>query len=267
MKFTSCYFKCSRIQYPIPIATVPSGWQFGTNIQSSMISIKEIKDSLLHLWFPHTCAGCGSDVLNEQSSICMHCLSDLPDTGFHLRGENPVEKIFWGRLPLYSATAGYYFTKESLIQQLIHQFKYKGDKVLGLQLGRLLGKYLMQSGRFNADALVPLPLFPAKERKRGYNQATVLCEGISEIMQLPVWDNVVTRPQPTATQTKKGRVERWNNVEGKFLLQDETALNDKHVILVDDVITTGATLEACGSALLKAHNVKLSVATLCVASY
>jgi len=250
MKYTSCYFKTPRFQYPTP-----------------MISIKEIKDSLLHLWFPHICAGCGTDLLNEKSSICIHCLSVLPETNFHLHPENPVEKIFWGRLPLFSAMAGYYFTKESLMQQLIHQFKYKGDKLVGLQLGRLLGKYLMQSGRFNADALVPLPLFPAKERKRGYNQATVLCEGMAEIMQLPVLDKAVTRPQQATTQTKKGRLERWNNVEGKFLLADKSVLNEKHVILVDDVITTGATMEACGSALLSSGNVKLSLAALCIASY
>ena len=197
----------------------------------------------------------------------MRCLADLPETGFHQHPGNPVEKIFWGRLPLFSATAGYYFTRESLMQRLVHQFKYKGDKPLGLQLGRLLGKYLMHSGRFNADALVPLPLFAAKERKRGYNQATVLCEGMAEIMQLPVLDKVVARSHKTTTQTKKGRLERWNNVEGKFLLHDDTLINEKHVILIDDVITTGATLEACGTALLKANNVKLSLAALCIASY
>src|SRR5882724_6809040 len=143
-------------------------------------SLKEIKDSFLHLLFPHTCAGCGSDLLNEESMLCIHCVADLPDTNFQNHAGNPVEKIFWGRLPFVSATAGYYFTKESLMQRLIHEFKYKGNKELGLQMGRLLGKYLIQSGRFNADALVPLPLFPVKEWKRGFNQATILCNGMAE---------------------------------------------------------------------------------------
>ncbi|MCW3116420.1 MAG: ComF family protein [Chitinophagaceae bacterium] len=231
-----------------------------------MISIKEIKDSFLHLWFPHICAGCGSDLLNEESLLCIRCLAALPETNFQAHRANPVEKIFWGRLPLVNATAGYYFKKESLMQQLIHQFKYKGNKELGLQLGRMLAKYLMQSGRFNADALVPLPLFPVKEKKRGYNQATVLCEGMAEIMKIPVLKNAIIRPQHTETQTRKGRVERWKNMEGKFVLQDIAAINNKHLLLVDDVITTGATLEACGAELLKGENVRLSAVVLCIAS-
>jgi ComF family protein len=231
-----------------------------------MITLKEIKDSFLHLLFPHVCAGCGSDLLNEESLICIRCIADLPETNFQAHINNPVEKIFWGRLPLVSAAAGYYFKKESLMQQLIHQFKYKGNKDLGLQLGRMLGKYLAQSDRFNADALVPLPLFPVKERKRGYNQATVLCEGMAEIMKIPVLKNAVIRPQHTETQTKKGRVERWKNMEGKFVLQNTTVISNKHLLLVDDVITTGATLEACGMELLKGENVRLSVAALCIAS-
>src|ERR1700733_6144397 len=110
-------------------------------------SVKEIKDSFLHLFFPHTCAGCDSDLINEESMLCIRCMSDLPETNFQNYTANPVEKIFWGRLSLVSATAGYYFAKESLMQRLVHQFKYKGNKELGLQMGRLLGKYLMQSGR------------------------------------------------------------------------------------------------------------------------
>ncbi|MES1222391.1 MAG: ComF family protein [Bacteroidota bacterium] len=232
-----------------------------------MITAKEIKDSFLHLLFPHICAGCGNDLLNEESQLCIHCIDSLPETNFQSYANNPAEKIFWGRLPLISATAGYYFKKESLIQQLIHQFKYKGKKELGLQLGRMLGKYLAQSGRFNADALVPLPLFPIKERKRGYNQATVLCEGMAEMMGIPVLKNVIVRPQHTDTQTKKGRVERWRNMEGKFVLQDIHSINNKHLLLVDDVITTGATIEACGAELLKGENVRLSAAALCIASH
>ncbi|MBS1607677.1 MAG: ComF family protein [Bacteroidetes bacterium] len=231
-----------------------------------MITAKEIKDSFLHLWFPHICAGCGSDLLNKESTLCIRCITNLPETNFSAHAGNPIEKMLWGRIPLVSAAAGYYFSKESLIQHLVHQFKYKGNKELGLQLGRLLGKYLAQSDRFNADAIVPLPLFDVKERKRGYNQATVLCDGIAEIMKIPVLKTVIKRPQHTDTQTKKGRLDRWQNMEGKFMLMDEKAITNKHLLLVDDVITTGATLEACGSELLKGNNIKLSIATLCVAS-
>lgn len=216
--------------------------------------------------FPHVCNGCGTDQLNDASLLCMRCIEALPETNFEYHPGNPVEKTFWGRLPLAGAAAQFYFTKESLVQRLMHQLKYKGNKDLGLQLGRIMGDQILRSGRFPADALIPLPLFPAKERKRGYNQATVLCDGMSEILEIPVWDKVIIRPQFTETQTKKGRIERWKNMEGKFVLKDPGAIRDKHLLLVDDVVTTGATLESCGIELLKAEGVKLSIATLCIAS-
>lgn len=196
----------------------------------------------------------------------MRCIDGMPETNFEIHPNNPVEKLFWGRLPVANATAQYYFTKESLMQHLMHQFKYKGNKELGLQLGEMMGDQLQRSGLFNVDALIPLPLFPVKEKKRGYNQATLLCKGIAESMNIPVLDKVIIRPQHTDTQTKKGRIERWKNMEGKFVLTDPDAIRNKHVLLIDDVVTTGATLEACGNELLKAGNVRLSVATLCVAS-
>ena len=231
-----------------------------------MIQLKEIKDSFLHLLFPHVCTGCGSDILNEESVLCMRCMDAMPETNFEMHPNNPVEKTFWGRLPLVGATAQFYFTKESLMQHLMHQFKYKRNKELGLQLGRIMGEQIKKSGRFEADALVPLPLFPGKEKRRGYNQATILCDGMAEAMKIPVLDKVIVRPQHTETQTKKGRIERWKNMEGKFILSNPDAIRNKHLLLVDDVVTTGATLEACGNELLKAGGVQLSVATLCVAS-
>ena len=231
-----------------------------------MTSIKEIKDSFLHLLFPHICSGCGSDLLSEESMLCLHCIDAMPETNFELHPNNPVEKIFWGRLPLAAATAQYYFTKESLMQHLMHQFKYKGNQDLGLQFGRMMGHLLKRSGRFEVDALIPLPLFPAKEKRRGYNQATLLCKGIAELMNVPVLEDVVIRPQHTETQTKKGRVARWKNMEGKFVLVKPGAIRNKHLLLIDDVVTTGATLEACGNELLKAENVQLSIATFCAAS-
>ena len=231
-----------------------------------MISIKEIKDSVLHLLFPHVCTGCGSDILSESSVLCMRCIDAMPETNFELHAGNPVEKLFWGRIQLNAGTAQFYFTKESLMQHLMHQFKYKGNKELGLQLGRLMGEQLLKSGNYNVDALIPLPLFPAKEKRRGYNQASLLCKGMSEVMNIPVLDKLVTRPEHTETQTKKGRIERWKNVEGKFVVADANAIQDKRLLLVDDVVTTGATLEACGMTLLNAGNVKLSIAALCVSN-
>ena len=231
-----------------------------------MISIKEIKDSFVHLLFPHVCSGCGGDILNKESMLCMRCIDTMPETNFEIHADNPVEKKFWGRLPFQQATAQYYFTRESLMQHLMHQFKYKKNKELGFQLGKLMGESLKNSGRFIVEALIPLPLFPAKEKRRGYNQAAVLCEGIAESLQVPVLKDVIIRPQHTDTQTKKGRIERWQNMEGKFVLTNPGAIANKRILLVDDVVTTGATLEACGLELLDGENVKLSIAALCYAA-
>lgn len=228
-----------------------------------MVSLREIKDSFLHLLFPHVCDGCGSDILSKHSMLCLQCMEAIPQTDFENKPGNPIEKRFYGRLPLEEATASYYFSKESLVQKLVHQVKYKGNKELGIQLGQLMGDLLKRSGRFAVDAMIPLPLFPVKEKKRGYNQSALLCEGIRVHLPIPILTNVIARPEHTETQTKKGRIERWKNMEGKFVLTNPAAIAGKHILLVDDVITTGATLESCGTELLKAENVKLSVACLC----
>jgi ComF family protein len=228
--------------------------------------LTDIKEALLHLAFPQVCAGCGTDVLPAESPICLRCLDALPQTHFTVHSNNPVEKLFWGRLPLAAATAQYYFTKNTLMQRLMHQFKYRSHKALGFYLGQQLGYSFAQTHRFTAvDALVPLPLFAAKERARGYNQAAVLCQGIADVLQKPVLENCIVRTMPTESQTKKNRIDRWQNMEGRFEITDAQALTGKHLLLVDDVVTTGATLEACGRALLAVDSVQLSVVTLCVA--
>ncbi|HEV8506716.1 MAG TPA: ComF family protein, partial [Chitinophagaceae bacterium] len=174
-----------------------------------MVSYKELKNSILHILFPHVCDGCGSDIIDEESSLCMKCIAGLPETNFHLHVNNPVEKIFWGRLPVINATAQYYFVKESLMQRLMHQLKYKGNKELGKQLGRLMAYDLKRASRFNkVDYLVPLPLFASKEKRRGYNQATILCEGSAEVINTEMATDVIIRTHYTDTQTRKGRIER-----------------------------------------------------------
>ena len=211
--------------------------------------------------------GCGNDLFGKEEVLCVQCMSNLPATNFHLHANNPVEKIFWGRLPLVTASSHLYFTKNSLLQHLLHAFKYRSEVEIGLYFGRSMGRSFLQSNRFNnIDALVPLPLHPKKERIRGYNQATVLCEGIAEITKIPVLKNVIKKPTSTQTQTHKDRIGRWENIEGKFLLSDPSAIANKHVLLVDDVVTTGATLESCGRELLTIEGLKLSIATLAYTS-
>jgi len=232
-----------------------------------MSTLSNIFSDVKHLFYPHICNGCGSDIIPEQNLLCARCMLQLPVTFFANYPNNPIEKIFTGRLPVAAAHAEFYFSKTSLIQQLIHQLKYKSNKAIGIYLGEMMGKTIRQSGRFSqVDALVPLPLFPGKEKKRGYNQAAVICEGMSLSMQLPVMENVLLRRHFTDTQTKKHRTERWQNVADSFTVQHPEKIKGKHLLLVDDVITTGATLEASGRHLLTAKDVTLSIATITAAT-
>jgi ComF family protein len=224
---------------------------------------KELVQSFSHIFFPHLCAGCGSDSLSHEQLLCLHCLQELPVTDFPFHAGNPVEKIFWGRVDLCAASAQYYFTKNSALQHILHQFKYNGRRQLGIYFGHLMGEALQQSNRFtDIEALIPLPLFASKEKRRGYNQAAVLCEGIAGAIKIPVLKDLVTRTMATETQTHKNRVERWQNISGKFELKDRNLLRNKHVLLVDDVITTGATLDACATELLEIEGIRISIAAL-----
>ncbi|MDX1937998.1 MAG: phosphoribosyltransferase family protein [Flavihumibacter sp.] len=228
-----------------------------------MALVKNWANGLMQLFFPHTCAACGSDVLNEESALCMQCLHQLPVTNFNQHANNPVEKIFWGKLPITAATSYCHFTKQSLIQNILHQAKYKNNQQAAIFMGNLLGNSLQQSNRFNTiDAIVPLPLFAARLKKRGYNQAALIARGIAAQTGKPVIETAVTRLSATETQTHKNRVERWQNMQGRFMVTNAAVLENKHVLLVDDVVTTGATLEACGQELLTIKGTQLSIATV-----
>jgi len=225
--------------------------------------LSSIFSDTLQLFYPHICTGCGSDLLQKDHLLCIACLTKLPHTGFARFAANPIEKYFWGRLHVTAAHSEFYFSKGELVQHLIHRLKYKNDTAIGACMGAILADTLLKSGRFSAiDGLVPLPLYPDKERKRGYNQATVICNGMSPVMQVPVIDHIVIRQRFTETQTRKHRTERWENVDQSFAVANSTSLQGKHLLLVDDVVTTGATLEACGSRILNIPGTRLSIATL-----
>lgn len=220
-------------------------------------------NSLIHLFFPHVCTGCGSDIVNSKHQLCLKCLSELPVTNFFSQMANPVEKKFYGRLRVKNGGAGYFFTKDSLLETLIYELKYKGNKDIGSYLGQLLAKFLTNNNAFDdIDMLVPLPLNPRRQKKRGYNQATALCNGIASVWKRPVVENAVIRKVNTETQTHRGRITRWENMDGVFAIAEPSLIRGKHILLVDDVITTGASLEACGSEILKVSGTSLSIATL-----
>lgn len=222
---------------------------------------------LAYLFFPRLCAGCGEGLSNTEQVLCFSCDQRLPATGFHLLKDNPVDQIFRGRTGIELAASCFYFSKDSLMQRLVHQFKYKGRTEIISFLGKRMGMILKESDLFpGIDAIVPVPLFPLKEKKRGYNQAALLAEEIARILSLPVLKNVLVRYRPGATQTRKARMERWQNVEEAFALKDPQSVAGKSLLLVDDVLTTGATLEACALALQQAPEIKIFIITLAFAN-
>lgn len=215
-----------------------------------------------HLFFPHTCAGCGSDVIEQDQILCAVCYLQLPETHFFNHHNNTIEKILAGRIKIESAGSAYYFTKHSVLQNLLFELKYRGNKDVGHLLGRLTGRHILESGRFsNIDVIVPLPLNKQKEKKRGYNQAHLIAEGINTILGKPIISNAIRRSIFTETQTHKDRITRWQTMQDVFEVINSIALEGKHVLLVDDVVTTGATLEACGETIINIPETKLSIAT------
>jgi ComF family protein len=222
-----------------------------------------LQEAAAQLLFPHFCAGCSSDVLHKDASICGRCIHRLPATSFNTIEDNPVEKIFWGRVPVQAAMAAYYFTKDSLLQTLLHELKYRRNKELGFHLGQLMGVLLKESPRFNPDVLIPVPIHPKKEKERGFNQSLLLCNGIASVLNVPVEESLLLKKHLGSSQTKKNRLERWENVELSFEKNPNANSSGKKVLLVDDVITTGATLEACGHILTEQNELQLQIACLC----
>jgi len=219
-----------------------------------------------HLFYPDVCAACGQRLVNQEKVICTRCLVDLPRTNFYNQKDNPVSQLFWGRVNIQNATALFRFQKGSRFQDLLHLLKYKGRQDVGVELGRQLGYELKKSELFNmAEVVIPVPLHPKREKKRGYNQAECIANGIAESMGIEVQTMNLVRNVETQTQTKKTRIERWKNVDSIFELIQPEKLQKKQTLLVDDVVTTGATLEACSQALLKAEGVKINIATLAMA--
>ena len=216
--------------------------------------------------YPQSCIGCGYNLFNSHHFLCLQCIDTLPYTGFEKLADNNITKLFSGRLPIERGAAWLFFGKDGLTQKLIHQLKYHGNQELGEYLGHIMGGQLRQAGWFNGvDLIVPLPLNRKKYRIRGYNQAELICTGLHKATNIQVEKLAIMRTIFTQTQTRKSRLQRWANVEHVFDVKDEHLLEGRHVLLVDDVITTGATMDACGQVLLRAPGLKLSVLSLALA--
>lgn len=229
-------------------------------------NISELWNDFINLFYPNICQSCGNYLFKNEVAICSRCLYQIPKTDFHLQKNNPVSILFWGRVRIEYATSYFTFSKGSKFQKLIHKLKYHHKTDIGVELGKHLAYNLRKSEFFDdIDLIIPVPLHPKKQKIRGYNQAKVIADGLAEIMQLDVNCSNLYRSIYTQSQTRKSKLERWENVDNIFKLHARSELEGKHVLLVDDVVTTGSTLEACAQAILKAKGSKVSIATLAYA--
>ena len=219
------------------------------------------------LFFPRPCLACREPLVSGENHLCTGCRAELPYTDYHLLppADNPLARRFWGRLPVCHTLSYLRFVRHGRVQQLLHQLKYQGQSQVGRALGQLYGAELTAAGLAEFDLIVPVPLHRRKLARRGYNQAEAFATGLAAALPCPSAPHALRRTEHTASQTRKGRAERWQNVATVFEVAEPTAVVGRHILLVDDVLTTGATLEACGAALLAAGARRISIATIAAA--
>ncbi|MGB6036072.1 MAG: ComF family protein [Cryomorphaceae bacterium] len=217
------------------------------------------------LFFPKICIGCVQPLNASEDTICIDCLIKLPRTNYHRLKTNPVSNKFRGRIQIDSASAFLYFSRGNSTRAFLHHLKYSGRQDIGKRLGALYAKDLANDGYPAPDVIIPLPLHPSKQRLRGFNQCTSIAEGLQKYLGSEIGSDLVQRISNNSTQTKKGRFERWENVERIFAIPNPEKISGKNVLLIDDVVTTGSTLEACGHTILEAKPTKLSFLTLATA--
>ena len=219
----------------------------------------------MHLLYPQICFGCGTDQVEKNKPLCNPCIHDLPFTDFFSINENPVEKIFWGRVPVLYAGALLFFTKDSLVQTLMTQLKYHHNKKVGILFGQLMGHAIAAEKKFEQiDLLIPIPILPSKINSRGYNQSQVIAMGMQQVWNRPIFGDVLTKKNWSNSQTKKDRKARLQQVPDLFILNHPNRIEGKNILLVDDVLTTGATLEAAIATLMAGSPASISIA---VAAY
>lgn len=228
--------------------------------------LKKYLQSLTQLVYPNLCIICNECLVQGETCICHECLAGMPRTNYHRQPDNEMERRFWGKAPIEAATAFYFFTKGSPYQHLLHALKYKDNKLIGEVLGRYAAADWLDSDRFRSfDMVVPVPLHPKKFALRGYNQSECIAKGIVQVLETHIDTQHLVRTQQNTTQTRKTVYERFTNTEGIFSVVDTEVFANKHLLVVDDVMTTGSTLEACIQALTKCPGTKVSVFTLALA--
>lgn len=232
-----------------------------------MKSVREYFQDFIALFFPELCAACGINLIKNESSLCTTCIFQLPRTHFQLGAENPLAHELWGRFPFIHAGAFVYFRKGNNVQHIIHQLKYNGRHDSGFRMGELYGLDLKHAQQgWDVDLIIPVPIHPNKKDQRGYNQSECIALGLSSVLRIPVSTNHLIKRTHTSSQTKKSRLERQQNLKESFIVQNGAELKGKHLLLIDDVLTTGATLEACAKALTKLDQVHISIASIALAT-
>lgn len=218
-----------------------------------------------HIFFPNICMCCENVLTNNEKTICTYCLHELPLTNYTLTNSDVVLKIFYGRIALVKATALFYYHKKGIVQNLIHNLKYRNQQNIGNFIGDWLGTEMKESNQFvNIDYIVPIPLHKNRLKERGYNQVTMFGETLAKILEVPYIENVIIRKSANNTQTHKGRFDRWKNTTELFYITDLSFFENKHILLIDDIITTGATIESCYNELEKINNCRISVAVMAI---
>lgn len=219
----------------------------------------------LDFLFPKLCNCCERALLSNEKVICTRCLHELPVTNYHLENENEVKKVFYGRVEIEHATALLLFEKKGIVQKLIHNLKYRGQEDIGAYLGTWLGSELRELPHYrDIDCVIPVPLHSSRLRERGYNQVEQFGRKIGQQLEAPYIDTVLVKRKSSRTQTLKKRFARWGSIDATFQLEEARRLEGQHILLVDDLVTTGATLEACASKILGIPNTKVSIATIAV---
>ena len=219
--------------------------------------------NLLNLFFPKVCYACRNLLVDQETYICTDCRHNLPVTNYHFNNDDTVKKVLYGRVKLENATALLQFQKKGMVQHLLHGLKYKGYENIGVFLGKWLGEELKTIEAYgNIDAVVPVPLHKRKQRKRGYNQVDKFGLEIAKALDVEYIDTVLIKTTSTKTQVFKERIARWNNNNEVFSITNHNTIANKHILLVDDIITTGATIETCANQLLKSKNIKISIAVM-----
>ena len=223
-------------------------------------------ESVINLFFPKACYGCNYLLADNELYVCTDCRHKLPVTNFHFDNDDTVKRVFYGRVPIEHATSLLRFEKKGLTQALLHNLKYKGFEEIGLFLGDWLGSELNTIVAYShVDVVIPVPLHKKKLRKRGYNQVALFAQQLSKHLNADYVDDVLIKTSNISSQVNKNRISRWFSNAEIFKAINTEKIKNKHVLLVDDIITTGATMEACANMLQNTTNVKISIATMAIA--